>query len=97
MKLYVDVIILKNKDVFLKSADKYLINCNYNEYFMSGVYNVMIENNKKIKSMKTDFIYHLEFQKSISLLRSQTNIRSFYNGSKNFFTIDLFYDNGAYL
>ena len=49
----------KNKDVFLKSADKYLINCNYNEYFMSGVYNVMIENNKKIKSMKTDF--HIPF------------------------------------
>ena len=49
----------KNKDVFLKSAEKYLINCNYNEYFMSGVYNVMIENNKKIKSMKTDF--HIPF------------------------------------
>ena len=26
---------------------------------MSGVYNVMIENNKKIKSMKTDF--HIPF------------------------------------
>ena len=49
----------KNKDIFLKSAEKYLINCNYNEYFMSGVYNVMIENNKKIKSMKTDF--HIPF------------------------------------
>lgn len=49
----------KNKEIFLKSAEKYLINCNYNEYFMSGVYNVMIQDNKNVKSIKTDF--HIPF------------------------------------
>ena len=49
----------KNKDVFLKSAEKYLINCNYNEYFMSGVYNVMLQDNWSVKSRKTDF--HVPF------------------------------------
>lgn len=49
----------KNKEIFLKSAEKYLINCNYNEYFMSGVYNVMIQDNKNVRSIKTDF--HIPF------------------------------------
>jgi dTDP-glucose pyrophosphorylase len=49
----------KNKDIFMKSASEYLKKCNYNEYFMSGVYNVMIENNNLVKGMETD--YHVPF------------------------------------
>ena len=49
----------KNKEIFLKTAEKYLINCDYNEYFMSGVYNVMIQDSKNIRSIKTDF--HVPF------------------------------------
>ena len=44
----------KNKDLFLKYADEYLKNCPYNEYFMSGVYNVMIGDGKKIGEFPTD-------------------------------------------
>ena len=43
----------------LNAAERYLINCDYNEYFMSGVYNVMLQENKNVKSIKTDF--HIPF------------------------------------
>lgn len=49
----------KNKNVFLKAAGEYLIKCNYNEYFMSGVYNVMLDHNLRIRSLLTDF--HVPF------------------------------------
>ena len=46
-------------DLFKKAADEYLTKCNYSEYFMSGVYNVMIENKLCVKCMRTDF--HVPF------------------------------------
>lgn len=49
----------KNKNVFLENADKYLKNCDYNEFFMSGIYNIMIKNGLKVNSMGTD--YHVSF------------------------------------
>ena len=49
----------KNKEIFLSCANRYLKECNYSEYFMSGVYNVMIEKGMTVKSMKTD--YHVPF------------------------------------
>lgn len=49
----------KNKDVFLENVKDYLVNCDYSEYFMSGVYNSMIKNNCKIKKFDVD--YHLSF------------------------------------
>lgn len=49
----------KDVNEFVNAAEKYLKKCNYSEYFMSGVYNIMIEENKVIKSMKTDF--HVPF------------------------------------
>ena len=49
----------RNKKIFLNAAERYLINCDYNEYFMSGVYNVMLQENKNVKSIKTDF--HIPF------------------------------------
>lgn len=49
----------KNKAVFEKAAEEYLHKCNYNEFFMSGVYNVMLEHGLSIKSMMTDF--HVPF------------------------------------
>ncbi len=45
----------RNKNVFEEAAKKYLVNCNYSEYFMSGVYNVMLESGKKIKSVTNNF------------------------------------------
>lgn len=49
----------KNKKIFQKSAEKYLTVCSYKEYFMSGVYNVMAENNMHVKIFNVDF--HLSF------------------------------------
>ncbi|MGI6680971.1 MAG: glycosyltransferase family 2 protein [Bdellovibrionota bacterium] len=49
----------ESKDIFLSSAQEYLTKCNYNEYFTSGVYNVMIENNCCVKNFSTDF--HVSF------------------------------------
>ena len=49
----------KNKYIFKNSADKYLNNCNYEEYFISGLYNVMAENKMIIKYFLTDL--HISF------------------------------------
>lgn len=49
----------KNKDIFLKMTQEYLENCNYNEYFMSGVYNVMAEKSLIVKNFNCD--EHISF------------------------------------
>lgn len=49
----------RNVTVFKDAAERYLTQCNYSEYFMSGVYNVMLANQCIVKSMKTD--YHIPF------------------------------------
>lgn len=49
----------KNKKLFLESVKEYLTKCNYSEYFVSGVYNIMAENKKKIKNFTCD--EHLPF------------------------------------
>jgi len=48
-----------SKDVFLECTNKYLEICNYSEYFVSGVYNVMAEKGYIIKNFEVDF--HLPF------------------------------------
>ncbi len=49
----------RNRTTFEMYAEQYLRDCEYSEYFMSGVYNVMIRNNLNIRSMLTDF--HVPF------------------------------------
>lgn len=49
----------KNKETFTKISDIYLKNCNYKEYFISGLYNIMVDNNMIIKHFLTD--YHISF------------------------------------
>lgn len=44
----------KNKEIFLQNATEYLQNCNYNEYYVSGVYNIMIKNGAIIKNFTVD-------------------------------------------
>lgn len=48
-----------NKKIFSEMANRYLKNCNYEEYFLSGVYNEIISNNGIIKKYRTDF--HIPF------------------------------------
>lgn len=49
----------KNKNIFLNNANQYLNECNYSEYFVSGVYNTMIKNKLIIKNFTVDS--HLPF------------------------------------
>ena len=49
----------KNKDVFTKYKDLYLNRCNYSEYYVSGVYNIMAEDDNKIHNFKCDI--HIPF------------------------------------
>jgi len=49
----------KNKDIFLDNATEYLEKCNYSEYFMSGVYNVMADKKMRIANFTCDS--HLSF------------------------------------
>ena len=49
----------RSKEIFIDSAQKYLQACQYSEFFMSGVYNIMADNNLTIKAFKTDF--HVPF------------------------------------
>lgn len=46
-------------DTFRSASEEYLKKCNYSEYFMSGVYNIMIERKQNVRSMMTDF--HVPF------------------------------------
>ncbi len=43
-----------DRGTFLKYASEYMDRCPYDEYYMSGVYNVMAEDGKKIGEFKTD-------------------------------------------
>lgn len=60
----------KNKDLFLDSVNEYLKICNYSEYFVSGVYNVMADNGYVIKNFDVDFHVPfgtpLEYKKAIN-------------------------------
>lgn len=49
----------KDKAVFLDAVHTYLSNCDYNEYFVSGVYNEMVKRNRRIRTFKTDI--HISF------------------------------------
>lgn len=51
--------VFKNKEIFLKNARRYLENCSYSEYFMSGVYNCMAEAGLNAAVFGTEF--HVSF------------------------------------
>lgn len=44
----------QNKDIFVKSTDLYLQECAYHEFFVSGVYNTMIQQGLKIQHCTLD-------------------------------------------
>lgn len=49
----------RNSTIFAQAVEQYLKVCEYKEFFMSGVYNVMAEKQKKISSFRVD--WHLPF------------------------------------
>lgn len=48
-----------NKDIFKDAVKIYMDNCQYKEFFVSGVYNIMANKNLKIKQFTVDF--HIPF------------------------------------
>jgi len=48
-----------DRKTFLENAEEYLTKCEYKEFFMSGVYNVMCEHALRIKAFRTD--EHISF------------------------------------
>ncbi|MCM1540496.1 MAG: glycosyltransferase family 2 protein [Blautia sp.] len=48
-----------NKDLFASAVETYLHECSYQEYFVSGVYNVMSKQGAEIRAFATDF--HVPF------------------------------------
>lgn len=49
----------KNRNILEEGSKVYLNNCDYSEFFVSGVYNVLANDNKIIKNFNVDF--HLSF------------------------------------
>ena len=49
----------RNKDMFTEAVNRYLINCNYKEFFLSGVYNEMGKIGARISTFKVD--EHISF------------------------------------
>lgn len=49
----------KDKNAFMSSSEEYLTKCEYKEFFMSGVYNVMCSHGARIKTFRTD--EHISF------------------------------------
>jgi len=49
----------KNPETFLAAAEQYLHECSYEEFFVSGVYNVMTREAKHVESFPTDV--HISF------------------------------------
>lgn len=51
--------VVKDANTFREMAEKYLKECSYNEFFVSGIYNVMCNDGMTIKNYTTDF--HVPF------------------------------------
>ncbi len=41
-------------ETFLRAADRYLNECTYSEYYMSGIYNLLIEDGGRVRAFKCD-------------------------------------------
>ena len=51
--------LIRNAEMFHNMAEIYLKNCNYNEYFVSGIYNVMCQKGFDVQNYTVDF--HVPF------------------------------------
>ena len=50
---------VRNANMFREMAEEYLKNCNYSEFFVSGIYNVMCQKGLNIQNYTVDF--HVPF------------------------------------
>ena len=63
----------KNRNIFETYAEKYLDECTYSEYFISGIYNTMIKENKIISYFETNI--HIPFGVPEELESAKTDER----------------------
>ncbi|MDR2441677.1 MAG: hypothetical protein LBE12_20125 [Planctomycetaceae bacterium] len=49
----------KNKTIFINATKEYFTTCTYNEYFVSGIYNILAKNGNHLDQFEVDF--HLPF------------------------------------
>lgn len=49
----------RSKDIFRKAASSYLVNCSYQEFFMSGLYNEMLSEGRNVVTFPID--KHISF------------------------------------
>ena len=50
---------VRNAQMFREMSEEYLKNCNYSEFFVSGIYNVMCQKGLSVQNYKVDF--HVPF------------------------------------
>lgn len=63
--------VVRNADIFRRMAEKYLDACSYSEYFVSGIYNVMCQENMTIRNYQVDF--HVPFGTPAEYEAAQTS------------------------
>ena len=63
----------KNPQIFLTAAEQYLHECSYEEFFVSGVYNVMTRQGLDIKSFMTDV--HISFGTPEEYFAAEKDVR----------------------
>lgn len=63
----------RDADVFLQSASRYLGECRYEEFFVSGVYDVMARENRSIRAFPTDV--HISFGTPAEYAAAETDPR----------------------
>lgn len=63
--------IFKNAELFRNICDEYLEKCEYSEFFVSGMYNIMCEKNMKIQNYSVD--YHVPFGTPVEYEAAQGN------------------------
>lgn len=63
--------VFKDADTFRTASQEYIRNCPYQEYFMSGIYNVMCDQGKTVKDLLLD--YHVEFGTPEEYEKAQTS------------------------
>ena len=62
---------VRNAQMFHDMAEEYLKHCNYSEFFVSGIYNVMCENGYEVKNYTVDF--HVPFGTPIEYESAQSS------------------------
>ncbi len=61
----------RNKELFLKYAERYLKNCSYKEFFVSGIYNEIADAGLTIRTFRTE--KHISFGTPAEYERVQNN------------------------